>query len=582
MIRFVFFPCLFSFLFATWQVSGAPAADGLEYLPSRTLIYVHVHKLSAADEKIAALCHLFDPHLPSPWTTVKAVTRLSEGIDLDGSAVLAFLATSAPPVLPAPLVLLPVTDYATFAQSVGADTSGEICRIRVASVEVLTAKVGDHALLMNVEHRHFMQQILATQNPRALALTPEADWMAANEITVVLTRIGISYIATKQWWDMVDSITEHDELSPFDDSAVPRRVRSSSGILPLAMFVRNNFMSAACGLAIDDKGNTRLRWFAHMRPRHRLEQQSLQQTPWQQLLVGFADSSSYLFAGGGAMPEDGGIVLADLLTSLSQQDARSAGRERFTGQDWAQERLSWQLAFAGIRKVFVWVAPPAENDPLLASAFLRLEVDNATAYLESLTKSYELSNGLEERSTSDIKLQFQVTPTEFDQNQGLTIESDLDRATGDANVLGWQSMLTAFTGEDHKLTFFCRPIDEHQVFVGVESKEGLNKFIDDYKKAETGLAQSPLTRKTLQLANAESTWIQLINPPGVVEYLQLTMTRLDDLGFMPQLPIYSSAPPLALTCGGSQLKWQGELILHHEAAKALASFITDMKQLLGQ
>ena len=61
------------------------------------------------------------------------------------------------------MFLLPVSDYAKFAESIKGDATGEICRVTIADEDVLVAKRDDYALLMNVEHRALMQQILAAQ-----------------------------------------------------------------------------------------------------------------------------------------------------------------------------------------------------------------------------------------------------------------------------------------------------------------------------------------------------------------------------------------------------------------------------------
>src|SRR5690606_22027312 len=113
---------------------------------------------------------------------------------------------------------------------------------------------------------------------------------------------------------------------------------------------------------------------------------------------------------------------------------------------------------------------------------------------------------------------------------------------------------------------------EHQVFFAMESREKLAAFIEAYRTQEIGLVSSAPAKTTVELLNAESPWLGLMNPQGFVELVRTAMKSVQILGFVPEFPAYPPAPPLGVTLDAQQTSWQGELVMPVEAARAMAEF----------
>ena len=264
------------------------------------------------------------------------------------------------------------------------------------------------------------------------------------------------------------------------------------------------------------------------------------------------------------------------------QDAHQQGRQHFTTADWAAERRSWDLLFANVEQIAVTVVPPRPGEPLLSTLFVRLTVENSQEYLKSLTQSFELANELTQKSQSEIKLIYEVTPTQIGKTEGLAIVSDFDEATGDQNLDIWQSLLTSSLGTDHELAIYCAPLNPNQVFIGLQSSERLGLFMDDFQAGEKGLAQNLGAQGTMKLLDQDAPFVLLLNPQGFVDIARSWMKAFMVLGIAPEIPLFPSAPPIGLSISSADRGWQGELIFPRETQMTLSQFAADVKEAFGQ
>ena len=550
------------------------AADVLSFLPQNVLGYAVVKNIAAADEKFTQLANLFQFTIRSPLQLAKVITGLSDGVDLNGDGVFAYLANGVTPTDPIPLVLLPVTDYANFATAVGGDSTGEICRIRIAEVELLVARLASYALVMNVEHRDTMRQLLAT--PPDTQADSFTEWTGSNDVSLVLTRYGFFQIARHGWF--IGSTDEEDVLAEdeFGEIAVPQTMRRRKS-LPVVDFARRHFLKVGLGVSIDKANDVKVRWKTEFVNPVASHDDSAKKT--EQPLVGFA-TKPYALVGGGELPINANDLLAEFMMQLSLQDAQHQGRSNFSRRDWAAERKSWDLSLSGVSAVSLLLAPPSEGDSLLSSLFVRLTVDDSAAYLTSLTQAYELSNELTHKSQSDIKILYRIEPKDIGQTEGIAIVSDLDEATGDTNVDAWQMLLTACLGADHDFAIYCSPTDDKHVCIGLQSIEKLIIFSDRFAKGEKGLSDQPSVQKTLKLMEEDVPFIQLVNPQGLLEIAQAWMKAIMILSPPPQLPLLASAPPIGVTISSDQRGWRGEFVFPWGSLQSLAKFVADLEELL--
>jgi hypothetical protein len=544
-------------------------AEILAYLPPDTLSFALIRDAHESNDKITKLLGIFAEAVPAPLDMAQAMTGLSEGLNLEGDILFALLPVSNG--APAPMFLLPVADYDKFAASIKADATGEICRVTLAGEDVLVAKRDDYALLMNIEHREPMEQLLAMAATVPKEIEKLREWLGGNDVSAMVTSTGISYL--KKAAEEQLKAPKNNDADLFAESPIGSNMLRMGDALPFAGLFMRDVEMAGFGLAIDDAINSRVRWTVKFAKK---DSASVTSKFGTKPFVGFEDKP-YALAGSGDLPVEFAALLPDIFTNLSHETAVQDGRADFTEHDWADVRKSYELWANGLKGVSFLLTPGKEGEPLLSILFARLTVDDTKAYLESLKKSFELSNQLAARSQSDIKLLFDVAPVTIAGAEGLEVSCDMDKATGDADQYIWQALLTSMLGVDHKLSMYFVATDEQQVFFSMEVQEKLATFIDAWRKQETGLAENALVKQTLELLEEDTPWTCLANPQGFVELVRTAMKSIQLLGVVPEFPTYPTAPPLGVTLSAGASTWQGEFVMPVEAARAMAQFTKEIE-----
>jgi hypothetical protein len=547
----------------------APAADVLSMLPNDALSFALVRDAKATNDKIFQFLSIYEDGMPAPLDLVQAMTGLSEGLELNGDVLFALLPAGESPI-PAPMFLLPVSDYQAFANTIQADATGAICRVKIADEDVYVAKHGDFALVMNLEHQELMHRVLAGPSKPPADLAKQQSWLDKNDISVVITSVGIAYLAkiAEQQATPVDT-----PITDIESQAAAQEMLSMGDADFIADLFKDDVESAGVGLAIDDEINSRLRWSAVLKPEHIDVLPESDDKP----LVGYP-SEPYALAGGGPIPARFIADFPEWSTELSRGIAELNGRGDFTDEDWKEVEESYRLASAGIKGLSVLLTPVPEREPLMSVIFARLEVVNSKDYLNSMKKTIELTNKLAAKSKSDIKLIYEVKPATIAGSEGFEITCDFDKAAGDGDNHIWQALLTSLLGIDHKLSVHYCAIDDTHVAIGLESPERLTKFIESYRSGDTALAESDSVQLTTKLLDGETPWLLLVNPEGFVELVKSAMKSMMVLGFMPEVPDYPAAPPIAASLAADGTQLYGEIVLPADAARAMSTFIKDVQK----
>ncbi len=569
------------FFLSAWLVSfPLHGEEILGYLPEDALSFALVRDVQSTNDKIVKFVEIFNEDLPAPLAMAQAMTGLSEGLDLNGDILFALLPTDEPTAVPAPMFLLPVKDFTALAASIQADATGEICRVNIAEEDVLIARHGAYALVMNLEHREIMQSLLSAVSKVPDEIKQYKDWIAANDVSMMVTSAGIKHLSTaaKQELKNAESPTPADD---FEEQAMANDMLNVGDVLPFSEFIEKQIKIAGMGLALDDTINARLRWTVEMQKTEGNADAASETFVEDKPLLGYADES-YALAGGGPLPLELLAQLPELCMQISRDMAGLDGRGDYTEKDWAEVRESYGSAFAGLRGLSVLLVPVAEEEPLLSIFFTRLRVIDSAKYLESLQKTVDLANRLSERNKGDIKLHYDIAQITVAEAKGFEITCDLDKATGDGDNHIWQALLTSFLGIDHKLSMYCCAADETHVVIGIESKSTLSKFIEAFRKGDVSLAANKQVQKTLNLLEVEPRWLTLINPQGFVDIVQSAMKSMMILGFAPEIPAYPAAPPLGMALEHNENSWQGELVMPVEAARAMSEFAKEVEKSLAQ
>src|SRR5882757_573348 len=172
----------------------ARSADILQEVPNDVLGFVVVHHLNAIDAKAKWLSLELRNNTFSPLAFLKTVTNIQDGLNLDGDFLLAVYPDSRGDKSRLRFgVWLPVADYARFGKSIGAASLDGISTVTVAGEDLLVARRGEWALVMDTDQRERMTQLVAAS--ASPAVSPQVagwkKWIDANDVTVVAYSAGV-------------------------------------------------------------------------------------------------------------------------------------------------------------------------------------------------------------------------------------------------------------------------------------------------------------------------------------------------------------------------------------------------------
>lgn len=215
---------------AAWlcpAVSAQPLNETLDQLPSGAEVVVVIPSLSKLNDAVAQFnrdMELGIPQLNNPLALMKGMAGFSEGFNDDGAAVLIIPSLSeaiANDDEPEPILLLPVSDYAAFAESMGGTAQG-VSAMPLAGEEGFAKKTGAFAVF--AEEQEVVDQYAAGMAGQAmLAKVGEyAGQYSGSSLALVIVDIEAMAptILSKLDEAMAEMAQEMENAAPMDMSGM--------------------------------------------------------------------------------------------------------------------------------------------------------------------------------------------------------------------------------------------------------------------------------------------------------------------------------------------------------------------------
>ncbi len=572
--------CVILSLFFVIGPSDNALAEGItDYLPDDALGFVQVRNAQTANDKISKLMQLMEVPIPPPLTFLKFSTGLGEGIDQQSDLVVALLPGEVGSLAFRPMVLLPMADYAAFAGSVQGDASGEICRATISGEDVLIARHGPYALLMNVEHRATMEHLLSHEPKQGKTVRLLNDWLEKNDVAVVLLSPGL-----KALFDLgkrgLDS-AEQQFAENFEDAEmeeVLEQLQQSFRFYRIFLDLTDAEVDAAAlGLAIDEQTNVRLGMRLVLEKDGQLAQIPPVEPSQKSPLAGYREEP-FVGVAGGPIPENWADLMGSMYRRMMEQLSGIYGFEDLTEEDWQELQQVMLNSVEGVESVSMILLPGKEEEPLYDNAFGITKVKDAGQYLESYKKAMERWNDLMAKSTGDIQIEYAISSVTIAGKEGLEIVADVMAAVKDPNVPMMEPMFKAMFGEDGKMHIFVLATDETTVVMGISSKEKTARFIEQMGSNTTELYESAEVRATLKLLDPKAPWVALVSPQGTVQWITRWMNLfMGQMGMVPTIPDFPSTPPVGFSLNLVDGRWEADMVLPVKMLQGLARFIKEAK-----
>lgn len=564
----------------------AARAEGiLDQLPSDATGFVAIHKLAVANEKVERVLAIFQQvapgPLPGPLSLVKAATGIGPGVNEQGDALLVLLPGDHEPVPPRPLLLLPVTDYAEFAESIGGDATGEICRVTIAGEEVLMAKRDAYAVLTNVEHRSQLEQFLTARPQAPPEFLPLADWLSTTDVSAGLTRTGVERITEYVNIGLADLESQASRDDDPDAQRIVYQLRDSILFYKAVLgFLGAKVQAGVVGLSIDDASNVRVSKRILFAPGGgALALSGL--TPLAKSPHASVESAPFVAAFGGPVAPTFGEAASAAYRQLLQKFPEGTGYEDFEAADWDKLELSLRESLFGLKSLSLILYPGEKDDGLFSNIYAVATTSDSKAYLEHYLESFKLYNEVMEHADSDLRMNYETAKVEVDGKPAIEAVTDVAAAATDPNVPMVEPLMKAMFGPDGKMRIYAVAVDAERVVVGIAPQERVAKAAAFALNGSSGLDSRPSVATTTKLLDAKAPLTLLLSPQGIAAWA----TRAVELFYAPfgmgtpEVPQFPESPPVGLSVNVVDNQFQAEMVWPVETLKELAVYVGKIREM---
>ena len=577
-----------AFLLACCGVAAVRAESILDAVPEDAMAVALVHNLAAADAKITKLTQHFakaiDSPIPAPLAFAKIATGLGDGIDESGDLLLAALPGEAEPADVRPLLILPIADYAKFAASIAGDATGEICPVKVAGEEVLVAKHGQFALLMNKEHRSALESILAlsaSDKKSPASLAELAPWIGENEVSMVILPAGVKILADLGKTGI--GAQQKQVEQQFADPQFKKLLDQNRQMLQLADevlgFCGVEIEAAAMGAAIDDSTNARLRSRLLLQKKGELAAMTPAPPCDRSTWLGLADGP-YIVAAAARLSPDAGSFYSKTVFRVLKHMKKSYGLDDLEDAQWSKVEAGVKAMVAGVEEVSTIFRVGEQDDPLASNIFSLARGGDAAKLVQAQRDFYELWNRILERSTSDLKdMKYEIADAAIAERKGITVTVDVAAAAADERVPMMAPMWKEMFGEDGKQRTYLLAADARTMLSAVAQETKIEQALKDAAEATDGFVAAKGNATTLALLDPKSSMQALASPAGCVTFIvRLFHSLMGSLMGAVEIPMYPASPPVGFSVQAGEAKISAEMVWPVESLQKLAEYIETCKK----
>lgn len=555
-------------------VTGARAAEILDYLPEDALGFVVVRNLSETSERVQDLAKTANIPAPSLLQFMKFSTGLTAGLDEQGDLLVALIPGPRRQDPPEPMVLLPVADYARLAAAVQGDESGAPCRIQISGEDVLIAKQGPFAMIMNLEHRESLELILGLESAPVEFLRPWNEWLHKNQATAVVMPEGVNWLLESGMQTLTtDPSTQGDLLGELfggpEMAGLLGQLREALPVYAKVLeLVSSEIQAVGVGVEIDSETNVRLGKRLILSVDHAEKQQSAERD----LLLGFTEQP-FVFAGGIALPES----ILEKLVEYSFQIQRSAPNlwdlEDLPDEMWPKHQDAVAAVAGGIKSVSLMMLPGEEGDPLLSNFYGVLQVDSAADFLEAYEQEVEVRNEVLAHSQGDIQMVYDVRRLRIADGEALEEVVDVATAAEDPAVPQFNWFLDAMFGEEGKLRTYWVAADEKLIVFGLADEKEMKLAVERVRRGDRTLEVSAAVATTKALLPAQAAGRFYVSPQGCSTWVKRVLTELVGPIFGNGAPDFDlpATPPIGIWYDFPQQQMVVELVWPAEVTRRLAN-----------
>jgi hypothetical protein len=515
----------------------SPAADVLQHLPNDALCFVKVENLGATDGKIEQLLKTLRVEFPAPLAFLQSATGIQQGIDAQGEFLFAMLGAEQA-AQPQFCVWLPVREYDQFIAALDGAGRDEISAVTVAGEDLLVARHGDWALVMDPDQRERMEQVLSAKpNPPAVVALWKR-WLDANDVAVVILRSGLR--AALAWAADAPTPAGNESESgdePSDDifgqtenaneafTAAPRAAQAPGGAYEAARTaIRKWIIQSAklnelvlqadaigCAARLDADGNA----VASLRIKG-LGDKALGSSTGvdDKVPPALYQDLKFVLYGVGHVPPAFKNIAADVYSRMLLEELKTEERMVLNDEAAAAFQSALEQATADILSALIVTQPGNKHDAVSTNNFLVVRVASADSFTEHASEVLRLWNKMHRDAEGPTRMIFDIEEVQVGTRTAIQYSLDVASLVGGEALPEIRQSMEKFFGPGGKMRLWVAPVDDQVVLLAAATPE---QVADAWQVLARNEAPN-LERAALAPANAllprQSDWRLFFDPHG--------------------------------------------------------------------
>ncbi len=570
------------------------AADVWDELPDDALGAVVVRNLGHADASVGRLFGELQVPLGQPLALVKAVTGVEAGLDSHGDMLVAALPGRGIGDRPQLAVWLPVSDYDQFLRSLHGTPRDQITAVTIAGEDLLVARHGDWAMVVDPDARGRLLQALDNRpiGTTATRLVPAdwGQWLEANDVTVVLFRVGVRRVLSEVLGDraargadqpevVADDIEQQLEDDLFgspargavSDPGQALRVGLRAALRDMPELSRQlrDATAVGGGLRLDDAGNAvvgvRLAW-----PADAASERKTPGTAPEPVPVPY-DGGAFVVAGGGDVSPAWVAAVSGPYARLLAEDLGIDAQEQAAAVEAFRKSLA--QAAAGVRSFAVFSRPGKRTDGVYTNSHLVLRVESAKQFVDRAAHVMARWNELADHATDEAQLKFESEPVQIAGRDGTQYYVDMVDMVGGGGLPEVRQSMERLFGPGGRLRLELVAIDDHTVLVAAATADQAAKVVDLVSRAAPTPWQQDELQPTARLVNGAAAWRVFFSPRGYGTRRQRELEAIVGPAFGPQPRRFPTSPPLGVAGGESAEGIWLELVAPVDTIRACGHYV---------
>jgi hypothetical protein len=552
------------FLLLFWTASARAEEQILKLVPEQALGFAVVNRPADADAKLQQLGRQLNLPIPSLLARLQGPDGLREGIEKNRPIALLVLPPKDETSPPAPILLIPVSDYAKFLEPFKAESAeAGVTKIELWGSTSVVRNIGGYAAITELLNREALEGLKpAGEVPAALASW--RTWLAEKDAAAVVLAPGIRLLSAK----VQEGIARIKPSLALAGGQAKQAAAALDMYVTLFRAAEKEVASVGFAAQLDAKGVFRFSKRARLVPGGDWAAFFAEAKPSKQNVLAGLPDEPFVFAGGGAISETMTRKLMDFSFALVQNL-----REMY-GLSEEQSKTLSELAkekFPGIRGVSLVLGAGQSGESIFARMLVVMRVKNSETFLVDYEKYLARYSQIAEKIKSPMFQPAQVEKTEIDGARALKITMSVPQMPNMPPESA--KMIENMYGPGGKIVAWMVPCNEHTVVFGYMSQEPLRRAIAAIKQGKPGLAGNAGVADVAALLPSGATCSVYWSPKGIFDFASQMMAAVLPPGTGVKIPDFGPTPPVAMAVTTGPDEVGGELIVPAEVIKAIGRLV---------